>query len=278
MSRFQSIRVSIALLLAAGTPVLAQPATPVATPAEDTQARSTGDRNYVLGIGDIIQVSVLGRADFDARGRIGSDGAILLPYLGPVPAVGRSPAQLAEDVRVALEKGGYYARPLVRVDLVTVASRYVTVLGYVGSPGIVPLERDYRLSELIARVGGRSGTGADFVILTRENGSSERYSIAELATAGRDKDPLVTPGDKIYVPAAENEVFYLTGQVKGPGAFPVTPNLTVRMALARGGGVSENGNEKKAKIIRKGVPLKSVKLDETIVEAGDIITIGERMF
>jgi polysaccharide export outer membrane protein len=195
-----------------------------------------------------------------------------------VPALGRTPAQLADDVRGALEKGGYYEHPLVRVDVLTVASRYVTVLGYVSNPGLVPLDRDYRLSELIARVGGRSSAGADFVILTGLDGKSQRFGIADLATAGRDKDPLVTPGDKIYVPPGENEVFYVSGSVKSAGAFPVTPNLTVRMALARGGGVSENGNENKVKIIRKGVPLKTVDLDKTIIESGDILSVGERMF
>ena len=58
----------------------------------------------------------------------------------------------------------------------------------------------------------------------------------------------------------------------------MSPNMTVRQALARGGGVGDNGNEKGAKIIRKGVPLKAVKLDETIVESGDVITVGERLF
>jgi polysaccharide biosynthesis/export protein len=288
VKRFTSFRTILGMCLAllVASPVLAQPAAPAkapvpaASPAPGSQvaARTTGDSIYILGLGDVVQVSVLGRSDFDVRGRIGSDGAVLLPYLGAVTAVGRTPAQLAEDVRIALEKGGYYAQPVVRVELVTVASRYVTVLGNVVSPGLVPLDRDYRLSELIARAGGRSPSGANQIILTRANGTSETYSISDLGTAGPDKDPVLAPGDKIFVPTAENEVFYVTGQVRSPGAYQVSTNMTVRMALARGGGVTENGNEKKPKIIRKGTPLKDVKIDETLVEPGDIIVIGERMF
>jgi polysaccharide export outer membrane protein len=76
----------------------------------------------------------------------------------------------------------------------------------------------------------------------------------------------------------ENEVFYLSGAVKSPGAYPAAADMTVRMALARAGGLNENGSEGKIKVTRKGVELKNVKIDVTKVEAGDIITVGERLF
>ncbi len=274
-----------ALALFGGLVAFAQPAAPpaaaVAIPAPGPpggEQRTSGDRSYILGMGDVIDVAVLGGGDYNTRGRIGSDGAVLLPLLGAVQANGRSPGQLADEVRAALQKGGYFPNPLVRIDVVTVASRFATVLGYVTNPGLIPLDRDYHLSEIIARVGGRSGGGGDFAVLARQGEPQVRYSFADLATSDREKDPLIVPGDKIYVPAVETEVFYLSGQVKAPGAYPLSPGLTVRQALARGGGVGDNGNEKGAKIIRKGVPLKDVKLDSTIVEPGDVVTIGERMF
>ena len=268
--------VAFAQPAATPAPVLAA-AIPAPGPPGGEQ-RTSGDRSYILGMGDIIDVAVLGGGDYNTRGRIGSDGAVLLPLLGAVQATGRSPGQLADEVRTALQKGGYFPNPLVRIDVITVASRFVTVLGFVTTPGLIPLDREYHLSEIVARVGGRSGGGADFAILSRQGVPAARYSFADLATADREKDPLVVPGDKIYVPAIETEVFYLSGQVKAPGAYPITAGLTVRQALARGGGVGDNGNEKGAKIIRKGVPVKGVKLDETIVESGDVVTIGERMF
>jgi len=283
------------LALLGGLAAFAQPADSPAQPADSSLSappaaaipapsvpngdqRTSGDRSYILGIGDVIDVAVLGGGDYNTRGRVGSDGAVLLPLLGAVPANGRSPGQLADEVRAALQKGGFFPNPLVRIDVITVSSRYVTVLGYVARPGLLPLDREYRLSEVIARVGGRGQGGADFAVLAREGSPSERFNFADLAVAAKDKDPMVIPGDKIYVPAIENEVFYLTGQVKSPGAYPVSPGMTIRQALARGGGVGDNGNEKGAKIIRKGVPVKNVKLDETVVEAGDVIAIGERLF
>lgn len=262
-------------------PAAAQAAAPAAAPATaqgPSSGRSAGDRNYILAAGDTIQITALGHTDFDTKAPISTDGTILLPYLGALPAMGRSPAQLAEDVRLTLEKSGIFAQPLVRVDLISSVGRSVTVLGAVGAPGVVSLDREYRLSEVLARAGGRSATGADYVMLTREDGTAQKYLLADLATGAAGADPIVAPRDKVFVPALENEVFYLSGQVKTPGAYPVTRDMTVRMALARGGGVSDLGSEKKVKIVRAGKPLDKVAIDETKIAAGDVVTVGARLF
>jgi polysaccharide export outer membrane protein len=262
------------LMMAPGAAAFAQPATPAVQQAVTPVA---GD-DFVLGVGDTIEVSVLGRSDFNTRARIGSDGKVLLPYIGAVPAAEKGAGQLAEEIRAALQRGDFFSQPSVRVDVVAVTSRYVTVLGSVGTPGLLPLDRQYRLSEILARVGGRADGGSDHLVLTRKDGQSQQYSLADLATGAGDKDPLVMSGDKIYIPAAENDVFYDVGQVRSPGAFPITPGKSLRLAIARAGGVGENGSEKKVKINRKGKEIKPTSLDATTVEPGDVITVGERLF
>jgi polysaccharide export outer membrane protein len=72
------------------------------------------------------------------------------------------------------------------------------------------------------------------------------------------------------------EAFYISGQVKAPGQFPVTKGLTVREAIARGGGLTEMGSENKLKLFRKNELVKGVKLD-TLLQPGDILQIGERL-
>jgi polysaccharide export outer membrane protein len=262
------------LMIAPAAAAFAQPATP---PVQQAVTPVAGD-DFVLGVGDTIEVSVLGRSDFNTRARVGSDGKVLLPYIGAVPAADKGAGQLAEEIRAALQRGGFFAQPSVRVDVVAVTSRYVTVLGSVGTPGLLPLDRQYRLSEILARVGGRSDGGSDHLVLTRKDGQSLQFNLADLATGAGDKDPIVMSGDKIYIPAADNDVFYVVGQVKSPGAFPITPGMSLRLAIARAGGVGENGSEKKVKINRKGKEIKPTSLDSTTVEPGDVITVGERLF
>lgn len=235
------------------------------------------DPSYVLGPGDVIQVGILGRDDFNTHAQIGPDGKVQLPYLGAITAANRSTLEFADDVQKALIAGGYFAHPAVHVDVEGIASHYATVLGNVATPGLIPLERSYRLSELLARVGGRTGAGADYVLLTHASGGKpERYEIAELAISGPDNDPVIKAGDKIYIPSAEDQVVYLSGQVRSPGAVHYVAGMTLRTALARGGGITENGSEGRVSVMRHGAKVK-VRLDD-VVQVGDVITVGERLF
>jgi polysaccharide export outer membrane protein len=176
-----------------------------------------------------------------------------------------------------LKKGGFYSNPIVHVDVTGVASRYVTVLGEVSSPGLMPLDRSYHLSDIVARVGARAGEGTGTVVLTHANGEQKKYTIEELATGAGAGDPLIEPGDKIYVPPVQAEVIFISGQVKAPGTFPLTKNMTIRDAIARGGGLTEMGSERKLKLFRKNVLVSGLQLD-TPLQPGDILQIGERLF
>jgi polysaccharide export outer membrane protein len=257
-----------------------QPAKPAAPPAQAApqtaapQEASTPDRDYILGPEDVVEVQVLGRTDFTTRARIGQDGTIQLPYLGTITATKMTTTQFSGQVSKALEAGGFFARPIVRVEIVSFASRTVTVLGAVGSPGLIPVDRPYRLSEIIARVGGVRSDGADYVVVRPENGPEKHQIIKDIATGDVTQDPYVVPGDKIFVPTAE--LFYISGEVKSPGAYPMISGMTLRMALARGGGVTDQGSDGRIKITRGG---KAQRLSlDTRIEAGDVIVVGERLF
>ena len=248
---------------------------PATAPATGTPAPTTSlSDGYVLGNGDVVEVSVLGRAEFAARVQVQVDGTIQLPYLKSVPAADKTVLQLRDDIRRRLQAGGYYTDPVVAVTVATYTSRYVTVLGQVGQPGLVPVDRAYRISESLARVGGAQPTAADAIELRRADGQSISLPIAAIASGGPDQDPYVTPGDKLFLPEAP--IFYISGAVTGQGAYKVDRGLTVRKALARAGGLTERGSDKKVKVFRDGREVK-IGLDEPI-KGGDSIKVGERFF
>jgi polysaccharide biosynthesis/export protein len=265
-------------LIFAATSVAAQPSQSAPQPGTAAPpAPLVSDPDYALGEGDVVEVLVVGSGEFNTRVRVARDGSVVLPLIGPVPAAGQSPSALAEKVSAALKAGGYYANPIVRVELIGIRSRYVTVLGNVSAPGLLPLDRPYRLSEILARVGGKTAAGVEYVVLTRASGESKRYTIERLATGGFDDDPAVAAGDKIWVPPAEVEVFYLTGEVKNPGTFNLQGETSVRIALAKAGGLTENGSDKRIKLVRGGKTIKGANL-ETKIEPGDVITVNARLF
>jgi polysaccharide export outer membrane protein len=275
--RLKSLLIAVAALFGclSGLPALAAPDQAAPAKPVAAAAAASSDKNYVLGSGDVIELKVLGRKDFDSQNRIAEDGGIKVPYLGAIVVKGMTAEQLGEYLSKELDKRGFYAHPIVTVDITSFASRYVTVLGEVGAPGLVPIDRPYQLSEILARVGGLKGSAADNVILTREAGEQVTIRLQDMAIGDASQDPAVSPGDKIFAPKAP--VYYIAGQVKRPGAYAVEHDMTLRMAIARAGGVTDLGNEKGAKLTAKDGALRRQELDQPI-KPGDSIIVGERLF
>ncbi len=259
-----------------------QPAAPLAQPAQPQAAAPVGDSRvislndgYVLGPGDVVDVTVLGRAEFNPRVQIQSDGTLQLPFLGTFKAADLTVLQFREKVRRALMAGGFYADPVVNVAVSTYASRYVVVLGEVGQPGLVPIDRSYRVSEILARVGGARDTGSDYITVRRSSGDELKLDLRKIAMGGPEEDPVVNPGDKLYVPKAET--YYIYGQINSPGTYKIETNMTLRMALAQGGGLTSMGSEGRVKIYRSGQEIKRFS-PSGLIKNGDVIVVGERFF
>ena len=228
---------------------------------------------YVLGRGDVIETAVIGRTDFTARVQVQEDGTVQLPFVGTVPAAGRTSLELRNELRARLKSGNFLEDPVVTVSIATYASRYVTVLGQVNQPGIVPIDRAYHLTEIVARAGGVSSS-ADTIVLTRPDGSSRSLSLRAIAAAPTTQDPPVDAGDKVFV--VPPPMFYIYGQVNAPGAFPIDGNMTVQMALARSGGLTSLGSARRVKLVRRGEELKAALNEE--LQANDVLVVGERFF
>lgn len=256
------------------TTVVVPPATPP-SPAPTAPTPTTLDDGYVIGIGDTLDVNMVGVDDFKGRVIVQQDGSIQLPYVGSLQARDKTLLQLGKEIADALDRGGYYVKPAIQVTVASITSRYVTVLGEVGSPGLVPVDRAYRASEMIARVGGLKPTGAETFYLRREGGAEIPLTLEQIARGGDDADPIVNPGDKIFVPEAPT--FYIYGQVNAPGTFPIQNQMSMRMALARAGGMTQLGSEKRITVIRNGQELKKFSLSD-MIQDDDVIVVGERFF
>ena len=263
---FRSLLLAMSLLL---LPVAAaaQGASTAASPAVQNDSK--------LGPGDIVEVEVLGQTDFGRpRVRVRSDGTIPLPLIDSIQASGLDSTQLASAIQQKLVAGDFYKNPAVNVNLVSYASHYVVVLGAVAQPGLVPIDRPYRVSEILARVGGTRESAADYLVLSSTGGAQRNISISSVAQGVGGNDPFVQADDKLFVPNAE--MFYIYGQVNAPGSYPLKAKMTLRQALARGGGLTPSGSEKKLTLYRQQQKLKA-NLDAPLMP-GDVVVVGERMF
>ncbi len=231
--------------------------------------------SYVLGTDDVVEIDVLGRSDFHTRAQVGQDGMIQLPLIGAFSATNKTKKQLADSLAQALEQGGYYSHPILSVEVVAFASKYVTVLGAVAQPGLVSMNKPYHVSEILARVGGLRENAADYLVLRSPSGGERKLSVNDLATGDASQDPIVASGDKIFAPSAQ--IFYVSGQVKSPGGFAVSAGMTFRMAIARAGGLTDIGTDHDIKVTRDGKKIGRVDLDSQVMP-GDVVVIGEKLF
>lgn len=261
----------------AQAPVPAQAATraPAPTTTAALPPAATTQEAYVIGAGDVLDVVLVGPDDYRARVTVQTDGTIQLPFLNSIEARGKTLLALGREIAAKLEAGGYYVKPAIQVTVAQISSSYITVLGAVGNPGLVPIDREYRVSEIMARVGGIRPGGAETFYLRRASGEELPLTIATIARGGPDADPLVRAGDKLFVPDAPT--FYIYGQVNAPGTYPIMGKMTLRMALARGGGLTSLGSDRRITVVRGGQELTRVDLSQPVQE-DDVIVVGERFF
>jgi len=90
-----------------------------------------------------------------------------------------------------------------------------------------------------------------------------------------DKDPLLEPGDTLFVPDADS--FYIYGQVQKPGSYPILRGMTLRQAIALSGGVTASGSDRKVSLLRPGAKETDANLD-LVIRKNDVLIVKERLF
>jgi polysaccharide export outer membrane protein len=273
MNRHVPVMLMLGFLIALG-PIAAagQEAAPHAAQQQITQPPQ--DAGYLLGPSDVVHIEALNHPDFNVKTPVGQDGTIQLPYLGTVSVSNMTVSAMRNKIAGELMRRGIFSNLSLEADVASYGSRYATVLGGVVTPGLIPLDREYRLSEILARVGGIRDGSSNYVILRSPGGRERQFSIRDLSVADIASDPIVRPGDKVYVPT---EVFYIKGQIKSPGTYPLSLSTTLAMALARGGGLTDFGSDSHITIIRKNTKLQPEDLNFKVM-SDDVIEVGEGWF
>lgn len=246
---------------------------------------------YQLGAGDIIRIFVYQNPDLTLETRVNEDGTITYPLIGNIKIGGKTVPSAEQTIAKALKDGGFIKQPQVTVVLLQNRSNQVSVLGEVNHPGRFPLENlNIRVSEMIAIAGGITAGGVsiaggaitgggDIAILTGvRDGKPFRkdIDIADMFLNNKPQDDVeVQGGDVIYVP--RRPVFYIYGEVQKPGSYPVQRSMTIREALAQGGGPTIRGTESGLRLYRRGAVAPNLQLDDP-VQGSDVLYVRERTF
>ena len=170
-------------------------------PAPTRQDLTAADRPALIGPLDTIQVDVFNVPDLTREMPVDASGRIAMPLVGTIDARGRTAAELAQAVEVAL-RGRYVRNPEVTVNIKSSVSQVVTIDGQVIEPGLYPVTNQMTLLRAIASAKGLSEFAhqEDVVILRTVGGRKMAglYNIAAIRRGAYD-DPPIYANDVVVV-------------------------------------------------------------------------------
>jgi polysaccharide export outer membrane protein len=177
-------------------------------PAAFVGSREQPSEEYVIGPMDQLNIFVWRNPELSAKVQVRPDGRITTPLVNDMPAVGKTPAMLADDMKLALST--YIKDPIVSVIVESPQSTYsqsIRIVGATEKPASIPYRANMTLLDAMIAVGGlnqyAAGNRARLVRQDRATGQQRQYNV-KLGKLLKDGDPSANvklePGDVIIIP------------------------------------------------------------------------------
>jgi polysaccharide export outer membrane protein len=163
---------------------------------------------YVIGPLDDLTIFVWRNPELGASVQVRPDGRITTPLITDMPAVGKTPSMLAEDIKLQLSQ--YIQEPIVSVIVNKFSgtfSQQVRIVGATGKPASIPYRANMTLLDAMIAVGGLSefaaGNKARLIRFDKQTGKQKEYGvrIGDLLRKGDTRaNVMLMPGDVIIIP------------------------------------------------------------------------------
>jgi len=185
-------------------------------------SKSSAAHDYVIGNGDLLDVSVFDVPELSKEVRVSQSGTINIPLI-PVRlrVAGLSETQAEGKIAELLEANGLVSHPEVAVAVKEHRSQPITVVGAVQHPMVYQADRDVTLLEVLAEAGGIMNDAGDTVIVTRHRDATSieaanPQTVPATAASGSGEPPPLDP------PAASPGA---TSSSSNPDSTAITINL-----------------------------------------------------
>lgn len=246
---------------AAPAPVALAP--PIAPPPQN---------EYRIGPADLLQISVYNQSELATVQAVRPDGRIAFPLVGEVRAAGLTPAELSHALGQGLTR--YVRDPQVTVVVTGFASKRVSVLGEVESPGVLDLVGDLDLAQAIAQAGGfTEKADLEGAMLVR-GGEIQPVSFRKLFRQGDfTQNVRLAAGDILVVPNASERKVLVLGEVRSPAVITLAEDVTLLEAITRANGFTLDAYVSNVLLIRGGLNDPQVSIvDAKGILSGDAAT------
>ncbi|WP_404480857.1 XrtA/PEP-CTERM system exopolysaccharide export protein [Novosphingobium sp. BL-52-GroH] len=181
---------------------------PQLPPASFVSMQEGPGEDYVIGPLDQLTVFVWRNPELGAKVQVRPDGRITTPLITDMPAVGKTPAMLAQDIRLQLSQ--YIEDPLVSVIVDGFSgtfSQQIRVVGATEKPASIPYRANMTVLDAMIAVGGlseyASGNKARLIRFDKASGTQKEFDLrlGDLLKKGDSKaNVMLAPGDVIIIP------------------------------------------------------------------------------
>ena len=172
-----------------------------------TGQEGPGDE-YVIGPLDELTIFVWRNPELGGKVQVRPDGRISTPLISDMPAVGKTPTMLAQDIRLQLSR--YINDPIVSVivnQATGTFSQQVRIIGATERPASLPYRANMTLLDAMIAVGGlgeyAAGNRARLVRFDRGTGQQQEFAVRinDLIRRGdTSANVRLQPGDVIIIP------------------------------------------------------------------------------
>ena len=191
MSLFRSV-ILMATLAMFMFATACQSAGPVSRQVTDpsTPAQAQSNIAYTLGTGDKLRINVFGQPELSGEFVVDGTGAISLPLIGQVTAIGLSTQELETTIATNLSNG-FLLEPRVSAEVINYRPFYI--LGEVGRPGEYPFNSGLTVLNAVAAAGGFTYRANKKVVFIKSADGNQEMPF-EL-----DTNTVVKPGDTLRI-------------------------------------------------------------------------------
>jgi polysaccharide export outer membrane protein len=169
------------------------------------RSAQTPDHRYKIGPLDSLNIVVWRNPELSSTVTVRPDGRISTPLVPDVPAAGKSPSELAQEIQNELQR--FIRDPVVTVVVGSFQGTFgeqIRIVGEATRPQSVPFRQQMSLLDVMIQAGGLTdfadGNGA---VLVRGSEGGKQYSVRlkDLLKRGDISANVdVKPGDIIIVP------------------------------------------------------------------------------
>lgn len=237
--------------------------------------------NYTIGAGDIINIQIFGKENFDYELPISRQGEVIIPQLGPFSVAGMTFAELKKFL--ASEIKNKILGIDVVVSLAELRSIRVFVLGDAYKPGQYVLSSLSSITHAIFSAGGINEIGSlRNIQLKRAGKLITTLDLYDLLIKGdSSNDLMLKSGDVVFINSVGDRIT-VDGEVKRPAIYELSDNDTFESTIKMAGGllpsaypsstVVERFNQQNLRMVQN-VDLTNKAALSGKVKAGDFIKI-----